>query len=161
MSQYIFGPMEGATSSAAGVSGLVPQPASGDNNKYLKGNGTWEVVNELPSVTSSDEGKIPIVNNGGSWIIETLNTFYRQFWNSTNSISIPLSEDGKSYQIWCAGSSAGTSGAILDTTYGAMIFLSNGKYAITHKGSAITITESSGNLVVSSSSNIAMGIVEL
>lgn len=44
MSQYIYGPMEGATSSANGVSGLVPRPASGDQNKVLKGDGTWGTI---------------------------------------------------------------------------------------------------------------------
>ena len=31
----------GATSGAAGTSGLVPQPVAGDNTKCLKGDGTW------------------------------------------------------------------------------------------------------------------------
>ena len=33
--------MTGATSVAAGATGLVPQPASGDNAKFLRGDGTW------------------------------------------------------------------------------------------------------------------------
>lgn len=33
--------MTGAGSSSAGAKGLVPAPASGDNEKYLKGDGTW------------------------------------------------------------------------------------------------------------------------
>lgn len=33
--------MTGATTSAAGTSGLVPAPAAGDNTKYLRGDGTW------------------------------------------------------------------------------------------------------------------------
>ena len=33
--------MIGATSSVAGTSGLVPAPVSGDNDKFLKGDGTW------------------------------------------------------------------------------------------------------------------------
>ena len=33
--------MTGATSSAAGTSGLVPAPAAGDQDKFLKGDGTW------------------------------------------------------------------------------------------------------------------------
>lgn len=36
--------MTGATSLAAGVKGLVPAPATGDQNKFLKGDGTWGVV---------------------------------------------------------------------------------------------------------------------
>lgn len=33
--------MTGATSSAAGASGLVPAPAAGDEAKFLRGDGTW------------------------------------------------------------------------------------------------------------------------
>ena len=34
----------GATSSTDGAAGLVPQPDSGDEGKYLKGDGTWDTV---------------------------------------------------------------------------------------------------------------------
>lgn len=36
--------MTGATSSTAGVHGLVPAPAAGDNTKFLGGDGTWKDV---------------------------------------------------------------------------------------------------------------------
>lgn len=41
----------GATSSAAGASGLVPTPAAGDQTKYLMGDGTWGEVQLPPSRT--------------------------------------------------------------------------------------------------------------
>lgn len=56
--------MTGATSSAAGTSGLVPQPSAGDEGKVLKGDGTWDNVEALPVVTSSDNGKVLEVVNG-------------------------------------------------------------------------------------------------
>ncbi|WP_295155142.1 hypothetical protein [Selenomonas sp. AE3005] len=31
----------GATSSADGEKGMVPQPEAGDNSKFLRGDGTW------------------------------------------------------------------------------------------------------------------------
>lgn len=37
-----FGDMQGATAGQAGVHGLVPAPAAGDQDKYLSGGGTWE-----------------------------------------------------------------------------------------------------------------------
>jgi hypothetical protein len=37
-------PMTGATSSTDGSSGMVPAPLMGDQNKYLRGTGTWEAV---------------------------------------------------------------------------------------------------------------------
>lgn len=36
--------MTGATASDPGTHGLVPAPAAGDQNKYLKGDGTWDSV---------------------------------------------------------------------------------------------------------------------
>lgn len=55
-----YGNMSGATTSAAGTSGLVPAPAQGESNRYLRSDGTWEVPpdnNTTYSVaTHSDNG---------------------------------------------------------------------------------------------------------
>lgn len=34
--------MGGATSSTAGTAGYVPAPAAGDDDAYLRGDGTWD-----------------------------------------------------------------------------------------------------------------------
>lgn len=34
--------MQGASASTAGTHGLVPQPQAGDQDKYLRANGTWD-----------------------------------------------------------------------------------------------------------------------
>lgn len=39
-----YSAMTGATSSAAGTSGLVPAPAAGDDTKFLRGDGAWGTV---------------------------------------------------------------------------------------------------------------------
>ena len=39
-----YSPFSGATSSTAGAAGLAPAPAAGDQDKYLKGDGTWAAV---------------------------------------------------------------------------------------------------------------------
>ena len=39
-----FSVMTGATASADGASGLVPQPLAGDEGKFLKGDGTWVTI---------------------------------------------------------------------------------------------------------------------
>ena len=44
-----YSDMTGATSSTAGTSGLVPAPSAGDQEKYLRGDGTWQ-----PAGSSSD-----------------------------------------------------------------------------------------------------------
>lgn len=46
--------MTGATSSTGGTSGLVPAPSAGDQDKVLKGDGTWGTVSTLPVAPSSD-----------------------------------------------------------------------------------------------------------
>lgn len=38
------GDMQGASSEAAGVKGLVPKPYVGDSDKFLRGDGTWSEV---------------------------------------------------------------------------------------------------------------------
>lgn len=40
--QSVIGIMQGASSNANGVSGLVPAPQAGDQNKFLRGDGEWE-----------------------------------------------------------------------------------------------------------------------
>lgn len=45
----------GATSSVAGVKGIVPEPQAGDNTKYLKGDGTWATI--VPSLVEMSYGE--------------------------------------------------------------------------------------------------------
>lgn len=47
--------MTGATSGAAGTSGLVPAPAAGDQAKYLTGAGTWQTVNALQNTSTGTD----------------------------------------------------------------------------------------------------------
>ena len=42
-SSHTHNAMTGATSSAAGASGFVPAPSAGDQNKFLRADGTWSV----------------------------------------------------------------------------------------------------------------------
>lgn len=47
--------MTGATASASGVSGLVPQPAAGANNLFLRGDGTWQEAGKVKGVKGASE----------------------------------------------------------------------------------------------------------
>ena len=44
-----YSQMTGATSSAAGKTGLVPAPAAGYQSRYLRGDGTWATVTATPA----------------------------------------------------------------------------------------------------------------
>lgn len=50
--------MSGASAITAGKEGLVPAPAAGDQNKFLRGDGTWQVVEEV-----NNETVVEIQNN--------------------------------------------------------------------------------------------------
>lgn len=49
--------MTGATGALAGEAGMVPAPSSGDNEKFLKGDGTWGTVSAGVTVTYNDSTK--------------------------------------------------------------------------------------------------------
>lgn len=51
----------GATSSAAGKRGMVPAPAKGNNNRYLKSDGTWGEIDTMQGATSGAAGKSGLV----------------------------------------------------------------------------------------------------
>ena len=61
--------MTGASSSTNGTNGLVPAPAAGDQDKYLKADGTWGAMNVsndgVRSIASgSSNGTISVNTNG-------------------------------------------------------------------------------------------------
>lgn len=47
--------MKGATASTAGNTGLVPAPAVGNHNKFLRGDGTWQIAGEVTGVKGNAE----------------------------------------------------------------------------------------------------------
>lgn len=57
----LIAPMAGASSTAPGESGLVPQPQAGDEEKFLAGDGTWKESSApvIPDATSSKSGLMP------------------------------------------------------------------------------------------------------
>lgn len=48
--------MKAATANASGHSGLVPAPTAGSQNKFLRGDGTWQVAGEVTGVKGNAEG---------------------------------------------------------------------------------------------------------
>lgn len=53
---------KGATASSAGSTGLVPAPAAGNNLKFLRGDGTWQVAGEVTGVKGNAEGSYRVGN---------------------------------------------------------------------------------------------------
>ena len=46
--------MQGATSTTDGAGGTVPQPVAGDQDKFLRGDGTWAEVSGLTPVQAQE-----------------------------------------------------------------------------------------------------------
>ena len=92
--------MTGATNTANGASGLVPIPISGDNKKFLRGDGTWQSVEigsigEMRGATAESDGEaglVPAPSTGkqnmflrgdGNWATPT-DTTYSNMTGCTN-----------------------------------------------------------------------------
>lgn len=63
--------MTGATASTAGTHGLVPAPSAGDNDKFLRGDGTWVALTD--KANKSDITSVNVIgvnNNTGATILE-------------------------------------------------------------------------------------------
>ena len=65
--------MTGATSSADGTSGLVPAPTIGENNKFLRGDGTWQTVGGVGGVTgyyvNNGKTRTETFTTSGTWVV--------------------------------------------------------------------------------------------
>ena len=109
--------MTGATSSAAGATGLVPAPGTADTGKYLKGDGTWGTpTNTTYSTATADtlglvkigytaSGKnYPVQLSSGKMYVNVPwtdnNTTYSQATSSTlGLVKIGYTESGKNYPV--------------------------------------------------------------
>jgi hypothetical protein len=100
-------PMAGATSVNPGVAGTVPAPAAGDQNKYLRGNGTWSgVASNFIGATGSANGVngyVPaplagqedfLLRGDGTWVrrVNRFNTDWTTGWtiNTSYTVANPL-----------------------------------------------------------------------
>lgn len=121
---------KGATSSAAGTSGLVPSPASGNTSLFLKSDGTWGTPTDtkytLPVATTSALGGIKLGSTYSGQEPDTSSYFYLQK-NGNNVGYIDLSHE-----------------KLTDTTYNISV-----------SGASITLTGSDGSTNTVTTNNVA------
>ena len=105
--------MKGATSSAAGEIGLVPKPAAGASNRYLRCDGTWAVppdtvstlsslgitasaaeLNRVDGITSNIQTQINTTNNKITTLQNTVNGL-----KYTKIVSLVTSEHGSTFSF--------------------------------------------------------------
>lgn len=73
--------MTGASSSAAGATGLVPAPIVGDQTKYLRGDGTWQSIttNTVKQNSNTSNANYPLLfkyTSGTSTTAKTEQTYF-------------------------------------------------------------------------------------
>lgn len=101
-------PFEGATSLLDGHAGNVPKPLAGDDGKYLKGDGTWDMIalNEESALSHTVNGNV-ITDVYGTGIIVTT-TF-----NSSSSITEVYSKGGNT--LFTLDTTIGADGSVTRT----------------------------------------------
>ena len=127
--------MTGATSSAAGTTGLVPAPAANKHESFLRGDGTWATpdIRDYGLVTASSDGVVPkfdaadgtidssstdwvLTNNNGSlgWYKLPANAFKND--NTTYTLSGTINSG---YKITLTPSSGSATDATVPIMVGA------------------------------------------
>ena len=109
----------GATSGAAGVHGLVPAPAPGETDKYLKSDGSWATVSQytLPAASANTLGGVKIGSNlsmDANDVLSATDTTYTAGTNVTISSGNVISATDTTYSnfVGTDGTSAGTAGLV-------------------------------------------------
>lgn len=99
--------MEGATADEDGLSGLVPAPAAGDNNKFLRGDGTWAEAggsdsgDAIPAPSTAEVGQTIVVtevDESGkptAWEAADLGSYEDKPFRLINTVSV-TADDGVS-----------------------------------------------------------------
>ena len=85
----------GATSSAAGAAGLVPAPAMGDQNKFLRGDGTWQTAGGASDVSitrysATLDPSTWTYNSTYGWYEETVSVQNFTYVNTIKNIDIDV-----------------------------------------------------------------------
>ena len=109
----------GATSETAGTAGLVPAPASGDTDKYLKSDGSWGTASSytLPAASANTLGGVKIGSNlsmDGNDVLSATDTTYTAGTNVSISSGNVISATDTTYSnfVGTDGTAAGTAGLV-------------------------------------------------
>lgn len=108
------GEMTGATASAAGISGLVPQPSIGDEAKFLMGDGTWKSLtadadfNALSDDVDTKANTVSLLAEDDTWA---------KVWEKLDVM--PLQSVANFY-CWASAFSILSGGARENTCYGTI-----------------------------------------
>ena len=148
-SSHTHNAFTGATSSAAGSTGFVPAPASGNQNKYLRGDGTWQTppdTNTTYSIaTTSTAGLVKPASVITKPTINSVTTTAGKYYH------VQMSSDGNMFVNvpWAAYSLASTSnnGLLRQLSNNALHTLhGDGNWGYSIARCSISSTEDTGSI---------------
>ena len=150
----VFTGATAGTPDTAGTSGLVPQPAAGDHDKFLKADGNWTVPSYVtysvfggtsaglvPASTAEQTDKF--LRSDGSWT----NSQVKSNWNETTTTNLSFIENKpdvskfKSFKIRVTATDPGAEGTDFNTITAAS---TTDTFEIV-QGSNVTLTADTGN----------------
>lgn len=120
--------MKPATGSAAGTPGLVPAPAAGAQNKYLRGDGTWQTPPDTNTTYSNaTQSANGLMSAADKKKLDGVAANANNYAHPTNSGNKHIPSGGASGQIlrWSADGTAAW-GADNNTTYSVATQSANG-----------------------------------
>lgn len=152
--------MGAASASASGKAGLVPAPAAGAQDKYLRGDGTWQTppnttYSNMGGATSSAAGSAGLVpaptagkqtsflRGDGTWAVPTNTTYAKANTTTLGLVMIGYTENDKNYPVELDSSGkmyVNVPWTDTNTTYG--VVGANGSTGLVKNGS--TVTNASG-----------------
>lgn len=165
--------MLGATSSADGQSGLVPQPTKGNQGKYLRGDGTWAVPTDTKNTagstnsssklfligTTSQSASAQTYSNANVYVLATTvgdgaeaKTYYNLYSNGIQVVNLsdPQALSNKTYNGYTLG--AACAKGVTDSASASAI--STGTNLVTERDVYYGLPTINGSHSYTSSTNI-------
>ena len=118
-SNTTYSAMTGATASAAGAAGLVPAPAAGNNDEFLRGDGTWATPTNT-TYSAATQSAAGLMSAADKKKLDGVAASANAYTHPTTSGNKHIPSGGSSGQIlrWSADGTAAW-GADNNTTYSA------------------------------------------
>ena len=127
--------MTGATALADGTSGTVPAPLTGDEGKYLRGDGTWAVVDAATNYVEGDA--IEFSHPGMTDLGFDFDTFVSKFTPPNNG-TVSVDSTNKAFTLTATGSDCYTNPWVSGSLYTIPV-IGGRKYRLTWNSNASNV----------------------
>lgn len=152
--------LSGATADTAGEAGLVPAPQAGDQDKFLKGDGTWATI-EVPDVAESQIFEVTLnvtTDDSGTETKETQEAAIARIVGDAVPtkgdiviVKDPIADDKFQYTAYVYN---GTSWAAMDGNYNAKNVFFDQDFTFTKTVGTVTIPSSGSTTVDAEGKNL-------